>query len=597
MEVRYSIPAWVQDGYTSLWNQFGTNEFRLQEAVTFVTEEQKESTVKVPMLLSQLRKAGWLTVRSDKDDARRKIYRLVGKDDLLSTAFSVEKDELTRGDLERILKRAADIIRTRVDYKFILLPLFLKRISDKWEDEARLAYNDALNDGYTEEEARDEAKRAMYHDFDLPEEYLWENIRKDTNKLPETFSKALKEISTRNPELKDVLDTVDFIQFTQSRENAEILRQLVELFSERKLNHVPADILGDAYEWILQYFAPQKAKEGDVYTPREVIQLLIEILDPQPGESVYDPASASNGMLIVAHKHVVENFGEEEAEQLFLYGQEANPQTLAFGRMNMYIHDIRNVHLAGGDTLLYPKFKDESGEGIRQFDVVAANPPWNQDGYEELTLKKGEFWRTRFSDGFTNKQSADWAWIQHMLASAKDDSGRVGVVIDNGCLFRGGKEKAIRQKILDNDLLDCVILLPEKLFYNTGAPGAILIFRKQKSEERKGKVLFINASEQFGKHPHVRKLNILAPENITAIAEAYRKFSDEEGFAQIVPINDIKKNDWNLNVTLYVYSEEEIEEIDLAASWDEILRIEEELRRVDEEIAVYLNELKVGGLE
>ena len=215
------------------------------------------------------------------------------------------------------------------------------------------------------------------------------------------------------------------------------------------------------------------------------------------------------------------------------------------------------------------------------------------DGYEELTLKKGEFWRTRFSYGFTNKQSADWAWIQHMLASAKDDGGCVGVVIDNGCLFRGGKEKAIRQKILANDLLDCVILLPEKLFYNTGAPGAILIFRKQKPEERKGKVLFINASEQFGKHPHVRKLNILAPENITAIAEAYRKFSNEEGFAQVVPIDDIKKNDWSLNVTLYVFQEKEIEEIDLEMTWKEIQMIEGKLRVVEEEIAGHLKEIGV----
>ncbi len=269
----------------------------------------------------------------------------------------------------------------------------------------------------SEEEAREEAKSSIYHDFDLPEEFLWENIRKKPARLPEKFSQALKAIAERNPELKDVFENVDFIQFASSRENAEILRQLVEIFSAKPLHHVSPDILGDAYEWILHYFAPQKAKEGEVYTPREVIKLLIEILDPKPGESVYDPACGSGGMLILSYKHVEEEHGKSEAEKLFLYGQEANHKTLALAKMNLYIHDIRNAHLALGDTLLYPKFKDD--ESFKKFDIVIANPPWNQDGYYEEVLKKGEFWRQRFKYGFTPKQTADWAWIQHMLASAK----------------------------------------------------------------------------------------------------------------------------------------------------------------------------------
>src|SRR3990170_4719978 len=306
-----------------------------------------------------------------------------------------------------------------------------------------------------------EAKRDEYHLFNLPEEYLWENLRRNVSGLTEQFSKALKAIAEQNPELKDVVDSVDFVQFASSRENAETLRQLVELFSEKKLNHVSADILGDAYEWILRYFAPNKAKEGEIYTPREVIRLLIEILDPQPGQSVYDPASASNGMLIISYKHVEEKYGKAEVDKLFLYGQEANQKTLALGRMNLYIHDIKNANLAYGDTILYPKFKE--GEGLKQFDVVIANPPWNQDGYDEEVIKKGEFWKQRFRYGFVPKQSADWAWVQHMLASAKDDTGRVGVVIDNGCLFRGGKEQAIRSRMLEDDLIEGLVLLPEKL--------------------------------------------------------------------------------------------------------------------------------------
>jgi len=593
MTLNGSLPEWVEKGYSVLWKNFEKKDFRLDEAIKILVEASQDTPEKVPVLLSRLRKAGLLTVTSDNTDARKKIYNLVSKDSLVTEIFDVNNNTLTRGDLEALLKRAADIIRTRVDYKFILLPLFLKRISDKWELEYEAAKEEALHDGYTELEAQVEAKKAMYHDFDLPETYLWENIRKEVTTLPEVFSKALKEISERNPELRDVLDTVDFIEFAKSQENAEILRQLVELFSEKKLHHVSPDILGDAYEWILRYFAPQKAKEGEVYTPREVIRLLIEILDPKPSESVYDPASASNGMLIASYNHVKEQFGPDAVKQIFLYGQEANAKTLAFGRMNMYIHDIRNVQLGYGDTLLYPKFKD--GEAIRQFDVVVANPPWNQDMYDENQLKKGEFWQKRFSYGFPNRQSADWAWIQHMLASAKEGNGRVGVVIDNGCLFRGGKEKAIRQQVLEADLLECVVLTPEKLFYNTGAPGALLFFGKNKPETHRGKVLIINAALEFGKHPDVRKLNILAPDNIKKIVSVANLWEEIEGFSKVVSLSDLAKNDFNLNVTLYVSPQKDVEEVDIPATWAAIQNVEKELRTVDEQIAAHLKEIGYGG--
>jgi len=583
------LPNWLETRYNMLWESFKGSSFTFDDAVEVLETKNKDNKDEVPVFLSELRKSGWLFVEPDPSDARKRIYRLRGRAEMVKEALHVEGEKLTRSDIEGLLKKAADLIRTRVDYKFILILLFLKRISDKWEMEYETAYREALADGLTKGEAKIEAKNAAWHDFDLPEEFLWENVRKDVSNLPEKFSRALKEIAQRNPDLKDVFDSVDFVQFTSSRENAEILRQLIELFSEKKLRRVSPDILGDAYEWILRYFAPTKAKEGEIYTPREVIKLLVEILDPQPGESVYDPACGSAGMLISSYKHVEEKYGKDAAAKLFLYGQEANLGILALAKMNMYIHDIRDSHLEFGDTFLYPKFKE--GDTLRKFDVVIANPPWNQDGYGEDVLKKGEFWRQRFRYGFNPRNSADWAWIQHMVASADDKNGRVGIIIDNGCLFRGGREKTIRSRFLDSDIVECVILLPEKLFYNTGAPGAIIILRKNKPEERKNKILFINASNEYEQHPEVRKLNRLGDKHIEKVAKAYKEFREEKGFSRIVPLSEIRENDYNLNVTLYVFPEEETENIDIAKEWQELNRIEKELSTVETKINTYLKEI------
>lgn len=595
VKLQTRLPRWIDNRYNLFWENFGKKPFRLEDAEKVLKDNKIEYLEGINALMSELKKAGWLNVELDPNDSRKRRYKLKSKEEIIGEVFEVKKNSFTRTDIEGLLKRAADLIRTRVDYKFILILLFYKRISDKWQLEYENAYEEALQDDFSEIEAEEEARNAAHHDFNIPEDYLWDNIRKDVANLPEKFSKALKVLAEKNSELKDILDNVDFIQFTTNRENAEILRQLVELFSEKKLHHVSADLLGDAYEWILRYFAPDKAKEGEVYTPREVIKLLVEILDPQPNHSVYDPASASNGMLIVSYKHVEEQKGKDEANKLFLYGQEANHKTLAFGRMNMYIHDIRNVKLAYGDTLRFPKFKEV--ENTQKFNAVIANPPWNQDGYDEEVLKKGEFWKQRFRYGFVPKQSADWAWIQHMLASAREDTGKVGVVIDNGCLFRGSKEKAIRVKVIDGDenlkgdLIECVILLPEKLFYNTGAPGAIIILNKNKQKERKEKILFINASNECEQHPEVRKLNILSDSNIKKIHTAYKNYKEEAGFSRVVSLDEVRKNDYNLNVSLYVFPEEEAEEIYVQKEWEELKKIEEEEKDVDKKIEVYLKEI------
>lgn len=337
-----------------------------------------------------------------------------------------------------------------------------------------------MEKGVDEEEAKILAKDRSFHKFDYPEKYTWEELRKNVNELPVRLSEALKLLAEKNPELQGVVDRLDFLEFTRHRDNFDILVQLFELFSGLNLGRASDSILGDAYEWLIGYFAPQKAKEGEVFTPSEVVELIVRIVDPKPMDSVYDPAAGYARMLIRAYDYVKEKYGEEEVRKLFLYEQEVNPTTYAIAKMNAIVHGIKDINLVVGDTLKNPRFKE--GETFRKFDIVIANPPWNQDGYGEEELKKAEFYDERFRYGFTPKQSADWAWIQHMLASAKK---KVGVVIDNGCLFRGGKEGAIRKAVVEDDLIECVILLPEKLFYNTGAPGAIIIFNKQKPESRK----------------------------------------------------------------------------------------------------------------
>ncbi len=580
------LKPWVESRYRILWNSFGQTPFSFEKAAEVLKEEEQDSPEQVNIALSEFRKARLLESRFDPTDARKRIYTLKSKAEMISETFSTE---LSRGDLESLLKKAADLIRTRVDYSFILVLLFYKRISDKWEMEFEKAKAEAKSHNLSDAEATQEASNAIYHDFNLLPEYLWEQIRKDPARIPETFSNAMKHLGELNPELKDVFENVDFVHFTTNRENADILRQLVELFSAQPLRHVSPDLLGDAYEWILRYFAPQKAKEGEVYTPREVINLLVQILDPQPEEGVYDPALGSGGMLILSYQHLKEESGRTEGQKLFLFGQEANYRTLALAKMNLYIHDIRNAQLLYGDTLLYPKFKE--GERHKTFDIVMANPPWNQDGYPEESLKKGEFWRERFSYGYPPKQSADWAWIQHMLASADSHKGRVGVVVDNGCLFRRGKERTIRSEVVKADLLEAVVLLPVKLFYNTGAPGAVLFFNKNKPSERKEKVLFINASQEFEQHPEVRKLNRLGDVHRKKVVEAYKGFQQIEGFSRAVPLAEMEKNDFNLNVTLYVFPEEVLEEVDISQEWKELRKIEAETGKTTAKLETFLKEL------
>lgn len=578
MENSSNLENWIKKRYFTLQEKFKEGSFTFAEASETLYNLYRDSENQTKLVLSELKRAGYLKISKNPNDEREKIYQLV---DIFKPSGALSREELTG-----ILKTASDIIRTRVDYTFILLLLFYKAVSDQWEKQFQEKYEELAEEGLEQREAVREASQPYYHTFYLEEDLLWENLRKDPLKLSENLSKNLKKIAELNPDYKDIFLQFDFHTFTTNQENSAILNNLFELFSKYSFENISTDILGDAYEWILKYFAPTKAKEGEVYTPREVIRLMVEILDPQPQKSVYDPAAGSAGMLIIAYQYVREKYSKEKADTLFLYGQEQNGKTLALAKMNAILHGIKNITLIEGDTLLYPKFKTQ--DDIKKFDYVIANPPWNQKNlYDEDTLKKGEYWRERFPFGFPTRQSADWVWIQHMLASVKNES-KVVVVIDTGAVSRGGREKAIRQKIVEKDLAESVILLPEKLFYNTGAPGLVIVFNKNKPEERKEKILLINASKEFvaGKPQ-----NSLGKDNIKKIADIYRDFKEAENFSKIITFREVAEADYNLSPSRFVSVIEEEEYRPVEEITKELDEIEKERELVEEKVSKILKKI------
>lgn len=495
--------------------------------------------------------------------------------------------KVTKNDLIKMVDDAADLIRTSVDYKYILVLLFIKRLSDRWKEEVEDAKDEIIREtGIDEAEALKRAVREEYHSYIVPENVLWDNIKKDGN-LTENLSKAITEIAKENKELDGVVNRIDFVDFTKSRENRLLLEQLFGLFDKYILSNrcIEGDAMGDAYEHILMRFAPQKAKEGEVYTPREVVRLMVEILAPQPGMSVYDPACGSGGMLIETYEHVKRKFGEEGANRVGLYGEERSPTTYALAKMNTILHGISESHLEVGDSLLYPKFKTASG--LKAFDLVLANPPWAQKGYGEETLKQAEF-KDRYSYGFVSQRYGDWAWIQHMLYTSKS---KVAVIMDQGVLFRGNSEKVVRKKIVDEGFLEAVILLPEKIFYNAPASGVILVFDKSKDSRKKNDVLFVDASNECQKHPDMRRLNVITDDNINHIISAYTKFESIVGFSKVVSVEEIKAKDYNLNVGIYVHPVENEELVDISGSIESLEQINVSIREVEQKLNTYLKEL------
>lgn len=452
---------------------------------------------------------------------------------------------ITQQELESRLWDAANALRGPVDpadFKTYVFPmLFWKWISDTWvyeHDTALDEYGDDLDDEI----------EADFHRFEMPQGTLWSETTTKIKNLGAEIAKTFQRIEKANPRsLAGVFGDASWGNKERLPESA--LLGLINAFNRIRLDPttVSHDLLGAGYEYLLKNFADESGKKaGEFFTPREVVNLLVGILEPQPGESVYDPACGSGGML-VATINQLRDAGMDH-RTLRLYGQEINLTTSSIARMNLFLHEIEDFEIKRGDTLRAPAFKDTSGS-VRRFDAVIANPPFS------LANWGADRWASdpRAICGVPPAKNGDFAFIQHMVSSMKPGTGRVGVVMPHGALFRGGAEARIRQCLVEKDLLEAVIGLPPNLFYSTQIPACLLIFRDQKTAERRGHVLFVDGSARFGTG---KKQNVMSETDVDVLIRAYRAGRDPHGAGganvRLVSIDEIEKSGFDLNIGRYI---------------------------------------------
>ena len=494
---------------------------------------------------------------------------------------------LTRQELESKLWQAADILRGQIDsadYKnYIFSVLFLKRLADRFDEEIQ----NAVASGVPRETAladRDE------HEFFVPESARWEAISAASMNLGETLNIASHAIEDANtPRLDGVLVGTNWNDETKlgSPANRErIIRSLINHFSDLDLRDVnlrgddggTGNVLGDAYEYLIYQFADDAGKKGgEFYTPREVVRLIVELLEPQEGMRICDPAAGSAGMLIHTAEYVRERGGN--ARNLALHGQERNLGTLAIGKLNLLLHDLRSARMEAGDVIAEPGLMDPSGR-LLAYDRVIANPPFSLKNWGHDFAPNDPHHRFDRYGAVPPKTRGDFAFLLHMLG-VTNAQGMVGVVMPHGILFRGAAEGKIRRGIVEADLFEAVIGLAPNLFFGASIPVAICVLNRDKPQERRGRVLFLDAAQQGYFRPG-KAQNYIDPEHIGKIVEAYRAFEDVDRFAHVADRDEIQSNDFNLNISRYVDTTEPVEVMPVEEA---LAQLREAERRRDEAVA------------
>lgn len=495
--------------------------------------------------------------------------------------------KINQDEINGILWKACDTFRGTVDaaeYKnYILVMLFVKYISDVWQE-----HYEGLKEKFGDDEEMI-LRRMQRERFVLPKGCSFQSLYDQRNEanIGEIINIALEHIEENNKQkLSGVFRNIDFnseANLGQTKDRNARLKHLLEDFHDARLDLRPSrvgnlDVIGNAYEYLIAKFAAGAGKKaGEFYTPAEVSELIAELVDPQAGERIADPACGSGSLLIKCGNQLLKNGIKDFA----LYGQEITGATWALAKMNMFLHGMDNARIEWGDIIRSPKLIED--DTTMKFEVVVANPPFSLDKWGHDDAGNDPY--KRFHRGLPPKSKGDYAFISHMIETTTQDSGRVGVVVPHGVLFRGSSEGKIRQQLIEENLLDAVIGLPANLFYGTGIPAAVLVFKRNRSDTN---VMFIDASREYqdGKNQ-----NRLRQSDIDKIVATYQARETLDKYAYLASFDEIKDNDFNLNIPRYVDTFEEEAEIDIDAVQDEISQLETELEGVKQEMAGYLKEL------
>jgi type I restriction enzyme M protein len=447
---------------------------------------------------------------------------------------------LTQSELEGYLWGAATVLRGTIDagdYKQFIFPLlFFKRISDVWDEEYQRALDESDGDV-------DYASFVENHRFQMPEGAHWSDVRELTTNVGQALQSAMRSIEQANPDkLYGVFGDAQWTN--KERLSDETLRDLVEHFSEQTLStaSVPEDQFGQAYEYLIKRFADDSGHTAqEFYTNRTLVHLMTLVLDPRPGESVYDPTCGTGGMLLSAAVELKRQ--GKEHRNLKLYGQELNLMSSSIARMNLFLHGIVDFDIERGNTLSEPKFLE--GDRLQQFDVVLANPPYSIKQWDRKLWAADPYGRNRF--GTPPQGRADYAFFQHIIASMKAGTGRCAILFPHGVLFRN-EEREMRKRIVDADLIDCVLGLGPGLFYNSPMEACVVFCRTRKAPERAGQLLFIDASEEYDRY---LGQSTLTAANIEQIHEWYLGGADVAGVVRLAPLDEVAEHDYSLAVATY----------------------------------------------